>query len=297
MICAGAENLMSDDEPDTGAEPGPAAATGGGRARDRRRIIAGSSAVVLVILAVVLIAVALRGQQTPPKPSAADNPPSSSQSATNPGTPTATPTTAPTTTPGTTRGSTSSSGRATTSRPAPSGSFTLPRGNQTLPPLQITKGPILPAATPTSIDIPAIDVRSTLVDLGQLPDSSIQVPPLEQDSKAGWYHNSPPPGTVGPSIILGHIDSAKYGPGIFFKLGALHIGDTVSVSRSDGTVAVFRIERVAEFPKNHFPTKEVFGNLDHAGLRLITCGGKFDASVHSYEDNIVAFGSLVSSHR
>ncbi len=37
-------------------------------------------------------------------------------------------------------------------------------------------------------------------------------------------------------------------------------------------------------------------NLDHAGLRLITCGGVFNAAQRSYESNIVVFASLVSTH-
>jgi sortase (surface protein transpeptidase) len=125
----------------------------------------------------------------------------------------------------------------------------------------------------------------------------VQVPPLSKDSRAGWYRGSPTPGELGPSLILGHVDSAEYGAGVFFELGALKPGQTVTVTRADRTAAVFRIDRVAAFPKNHFPTLDVYGDTQNAQLRLITCGGKFDFSARSYEDNIVVFASLVSSHR
>ena len=52
----------------------------------------------------------------------------------------------------------------------------------------------------------------------------------------------------------------------------------------------------SSYAKDHFPTLEVYGNTDHSALRLITCGGKFNISSHSYESNIVAYASLVSSH-
>jgi Sortase domain len=159
------------------------------------------------------------------------------------------------------------------------------------------KGLILPRSTPTHLSIPAIGVSSSLLRLGLNSDHTVQVPPLGADSKAGWYRYSPSPGQLGPSILLGHIDSAKYGAGVFFKLGALRKGDSVSIRRADNSVAVFRVDAVAEYPKNQFPTLTVYGNTDHAALRLITCGGKFDLSAHSYEDNIVAFASLVSSHK
>ncbi len=160
-----------------------------------------------------------------------------------------------------------------------------------------TKGPILPRSTPTRLSIPAIGVDSTLIQLGLNADRTVQVPPLGADSKAGWYRYSPSPGQLGPSILLGHIDSAKYGRGVFYKLGALRKGDTVSVRRADNTVAVFSVDAVAKYAKDKFPTLTVYGNTDHAALRLITCGGKFDFSAHSYKDNIVVFASLISGHK
>ncbi len=124
----------------------------------------------------------------------------------------------------------------------------------------------------------------------------MQVPPLARNSPAGWYRFSPTPGELGPSIILGHVDSARYGPAVFFKLGALRPGDLVSVTRADGRVAVFAVDRVVEYAKAQFPAFEVYGNTDNAALRLITCGGRFNLSARSYEDNIVAYASLISSH-
>ncbi|MCU1678687.1 MAG: hypothetical protein JWM93_3445, partial [Frankiales bacterium] len=71
--------------------------------------------------------------------------------------------------------------------------------------------------------------------------------------------------------------------------------DEVDVERADGTVAVFRVSRTALFSKDSFPTRSVYGDLDHAGLRLITCGGSFDHKARSYTDNIVVFADLVDS--
>ncbi|HZZ97293.1 MAG TPA: class F sortase [Jatrophihabitantaceae bacterium] len=164
-------------------------------------------------------------------------------------------------------------------------------------PAPATRGPIIARSVPVHLDIPAIGVSSTVQQLGLEPDGSVQVPPLGRDSHAGWYKKSPTPGQLGPSILLGHIDSAAYGPGVFFRLGDLRQRDRVMVTLADHTVAVFEIERVAEYPKAHFPTLQVYRNLDHAGLRLITCGGKFDPSVSSYEDNVVVYASMISSHK
>ena len=159
------------------------------------------------------------------------------------------------------------------------------------------RGLLLTSSAPVSLSIPAIGITSPLLTLGLNPDGTVEVPSLDDpDSKAGWYKGSPTPGAIGPAIVLGHIDSKKYGPGVFYKIGSLNPGQEVDVTRKDGTVAVFRIDGVRSYPKDQFPTKDVYGNIDHAGLRLITCGGTFDPDKGSYESNIVVYASLKTSH-
>jgi sortase (surface protein transpeptidase) len=150
-------------------------------------------------------------------------------------------------------------------------------------------------AAPVSVSIPSIGVTSDLIRLGLNEDGTVQVPPLGGDDTAGWYERGPAPGAVGPAVLLGHVDSAQYGPGVFFELGAVQPGDTVEVARADGTVAEFVVDRVETHPKDEFPTIDVYGNTDDAQLRLITCGGDFDPSVRSYEDNVVVFATLTGT--
>lgn len=111
--------------------------------------------------------------------------------------------------------------------------------------------------------------------------------------EAAWYEQSPTPGELGPSVIVGHIDSADNGPSMFFHLGELAVGDTVTVTRDDGTAAVFEVHAVRQYRKDSFPTVQVYGNTDHAALRLITCGGSFDQQTGHYRDNVVVFGRLI----
>ncbi len=40
----------------------------------------------------------------------------------------------------------------------------------------------------------------------------------------------------------------------------------------------------------------VYGTIDHAGRRMITCGGEFDQARHSHRDNIVVYGTLEHAH-
>ena len=92
--------------------------------------------------------------------------------------------------------------------------------------------------------------------------------------------------------MAGHVDWGG-SPGVFYDLRSLAPGDRITVTRADGTAVVFAVASVQQFPKDAFPSAAVYGDLDHPGLRLITCGGSFDRGARSYVDNIVVFADLV----
>lgn len=154
-------------------------------------------------------------------------------------------------------------------------------GPQPLPPL--------PAVQPVGLHIPAIGVsESTLVSLRRTPSGELEVP--ADFARAGWFADGVPPGAPGPAVIAGHVDS-RDGPAVFYRLRELQPGDTVDVALSDGTVAGFVVDDVQRHPKDAFPTAAVYGPVPGSALRLITCGGSFDAAVRSYRDNVVVFAS------
>ncbi|NMO51887.1 class F sortase [Actinoplanes sp. TBRC 11911] len=140
---------------------------------------------------------------------------------------------------------------------------------------------------PTRLDIPSIGVHTRLIKLGLNKDGTVQVPPLDGDAPAGWYGRSAVPGATGPAVILGHVDSARDGPAIFYRLSQLKPGAEVTVRRSDGSTVRFHVTRVARYPKTGFPTEDVYGPIPYPALRLVTCGGSFDRNRGSYRDNVV----------
>jgi sortase (surface protein transpeptidase) len=137
--------------------------------------------------------------------------------------------------------------------------------------------------------IPAIGVReSSLVLLTLQPSGELQVP--ADFDRVGWFAGGPVPGSPGPAVLAGHVDS-RSGPAVFYRLKELRSGDEVTVWRSDGLVVRFTVDSVHRYPKNAFPTDTVYGPTPGVALRLITCGGSFDAARRSYRDNIVVYAS------
>jgi len=159
------------------------------------------------------------------------------------------------------------------------------------PPPSVARVSRLARSVPVRLQIDAIGVDTTLMALGLRKDGTMEVPP--GGFPAGWFTGAPTPGELGPAIVAGHID--WNGPGVFYHLADLKPGDQITITRKDGSKPVFRVTRVAQFSKDQFPTTLVYGNLDHAALRLITCGGSFNSASGHYEDNIVAFADLIAT--
>ena len=164
--------------------------------------------------------------------------------------------------------------------PAPTGPIVAPP--QSAPPA--------PVASPVSLTIPLIGVKTNLITLGLAQGGAMQVP--SSTTVAGWYTGSPRPGSIGSAIIVGHIDS-KTGPGVFYRLSELRSGDDIFVKRADRTTAEFRVTSIQTYLKDQFPTDKVYGPTPDAELRLITCGGAFDAATRHYLSNIVVYATEV----
>ncbi|SFW79374.1 class F sortase [Amycolatopsis australiensis] len=149
----------------------------------------------------------------------------------------------------------------------------------------------LTRSLPTALDVPAIGAKSTLVPLGLNPDRTVEVPPVDQPLQAGWYEYGPTPGEAGPAVLLGHIDG-DHRKGIFWRLHELKPGDAVHVDRADGGRLTFKVTKVDQVAKREFPTEAVYGNTTRPELRLITCGGPYDAKNRNYLDNVIVYATL-----
>jgi hypothetical protein len=142
---------------------------------------------------------------------------------------------------------------------------------------------------PVRLEIPTIQVASSLDRLGRAPDGTVQEP--SRWDVAGWYALGPRPGDPGSAVILGHVDS-KRGPAVFYRLRELRPGDRVEVVRAGGSRIAFTVERVEQYDKRRFPTAEVYYPTLEPMLRLVTCGGAFNYATRHYTDNVIVFASL-----
>ena len=166
------------------------------------------------------------------------------------------------------------------------------------PPRDVTPVLVPPAplsrSQPATLAIPRLGLHEDVGEVGLGPDGRIEVPPVGPTyDRPAWYRYSPTPGEKGPAVIEGHLDTPEGKPSVFYGLALLQSGDDVVVTREDGSVLTFRVTDVGRYAKAEFPTQAVYGDLDHPGLRLLTCGGSLDGD-GNYVDNVVVFATLVA---
>lgn len=91
--------------------------------------------------------------------------------------------------------------------------------------------------------------------------------------------------------MVGHLDTVN-GAAVFYRLRELVAGDTIEITRQDGKTAVFKVIGTEKYPQDDFATDKVYGAIDYAGLRLITCQGTYLRAKGHYSDNLVVYASL-----
>lgn len=148
--------------------------------------------------------------------------------------------------------------------------------------------PPVPAAdppdVPVRISIPSLDVDDAVIPVGIEPDGAMEVPPAEL---AGWYRHGTAPGSDrGSAVIAAHVDYEDR-PGVFLDLARVEVGDEVVVEDASGVERSYAVVERWQVDKELLPVDELFRRDGDHVLTLITCGGAFDASARSYDDNIV----------
>ncbi|MBZ4319284.1 class F sortase [Streptomyces huiliensis] len=156
----------------------------------------------------------------------------------------------------------------------------------------------LPGAQPERLAIRAMGLRAPIEGHGLTPQGAVEPPPYERPDAVAWYRGGPQPGSLGAAVLVGHVDTER-APAVFSDLGKLKRGETVTVSRVDGSTADFTVEDVTVVGKDRFDAARVYGPRDpgRAELRLITCGGDYDRARREYSANVVVSAYLTGSGR
>jgi Sortase domain len=142
--------------------------------------------------------------------------------------------------------------------------------------------------TPTRLRVPRLGVDAPVVPVTVQPDGLLAVPG-DVDTIGWWSAGAAAAAPSGSVVLVGHVDSARQGPGAFFGLRTLQPGDRVILRSAGDRTAAYTVAARRRYPKSALPSGEVFGQHTTPRLVLVTCGGTFNQETRHYSDNTVVY--------
>lgn len=143
------------------------------------------------------------------------------------------------------------------------------------------------AIPPTRLALPGfMDAPVAPVATGS--DGQLQVP--KSPTNVGWWAAGAAPGSAGGTVLLvGHVDTARQGRGVFAALWNVPVGAKVAVTSGDGSVHRYRIVARRTYLQEKLPA-DLFRGASKPRLALVTCVGSYDHTAHRYTHNLVLYG-------
>lgn len=184
---------------------------------------------------------------------------------------------------------------STSTTPPPQPTLAVAPGEAALSPLasQIVALPsaggvpeVRTSRVPVGMSFEAIGLSTAPIDpVGVLPNGEMEIPGAK---RVGWYSFGASPGEPGSAVLAAHIafDGER---GAFRYLADSTAGDRFSVTFSDGSTSTYEIVERAQYDKDELPFDRVFERTGDPVITLISCGGQFQPTQASYQDNIVAY--------
>ena len=137
---------------------------------------------------------------------------------------------------------------------------------------------------PLNISIPSIGVEANIQSVGNLPNGEMFVPEVDQ---VGWWKYGAAINQIGSMVLAGHVDYNGV-KGVFYELRNVQTGDQITVNGTN-----YVVTNTVQQDKSVIVDSGLFDNQATHQLAIVTCGGSFDQSARSYEDNIIVYAEII----
>ena len=149
------------------------------------------------------------------------------------------------------------------------------------------------ANDPKLIIMPTIGAEGFIQKVGTDQNKQVAVP--NNIHLAGWFTDSVRPGDKGLSILDGHVDGVNTKEGVFGRIAKLAVNDLFGIELGDGKKLSYKVIAVASIDENKAAAVLFSQNPKIVSqLNMITCGGKFNRTTHSYDKRVIVSAELQS---
>lgn len=119
------------------------------------------------------------------------------------------------------------------------------------------------------LSIPTLGASLPVETVGVTHYGRLDMPRLHQWDGVGLYKEGTQPGQVGSTVMDGYQRRPDGSPAAFYNLGALHVGDGVSIWRTDGVLLHFHVVSVQSYAPDQTPTSDIFDDTSGVYLNLV----------------------------
>jgi LPXTG-site transpeptidase (sortase) family protein len=141
---------------------------------------------------------------------------------------------------------------------------------------------------PTRLIIPAIKLQDPVQNMGVTGNGELDVP-NGMTKNVGWYAAGTLPGDAGSAVMDAHVYAA------FVNLHKVKVGDDVYVQTDNGRTLRFVVNDVETYALASVPVDKLFNQDGARNLNLITCAGKFNKQLSTYDHRLVVYATLAQS--
>ncbi|HEX2172403.1 MAG TPA: class F sortase [Dehalococcoidia bacterium] len=155
--------------------------------------------------------------------------------------------------------------------------------------------PAVPVYLPREIEIPDINVKAPVVQVGLTPDGAMEAP--NGPDIIGWYNGSVAPGVRGNALVTAHVDwldrqTGQSRTAVFWDLHKLEKGDTVIVHAEENKSFTYTIRETFTVRFDDPEALKYLEPKDDPILTLITCEGDFDANTRNYDKRRIVVADM-----
>lgn len=142
------------------------------------------------------------------------------------------------------------------------------------------------ALRPVSVLVPGV-ARPAPVEARTTDPVSGGLDLPEGAAKVAWWASGAAPGAGAGSVVLAAHVSYDGQTGPFTRLSKVAPGSPVVVTSADGSTHRYTVQTTRSAAKTALDRGELFRTTGPATLVLVTCGGAYNRSTHSFAENIV----------
>jgi hypothetical protein len=149
----------------------------------------------------------------------------------------------------------------------------------------------LPAMPNPGIRIPVLGAVGRIVVSHTV--NGVFLPPTDPGVVGIWDGSAPLSGSTGEVTLSGHVHWSNWqSPYVFARLATMRVGELVYTTDGSGRRTIWRVTLVELRPKRLGVDPRAFqGGGGTRRLAMISCGGPYDSSTHTYADNVYVYAT------